>query len=124
MAATQPQLEVKSAANPDETRQFVDKGHIDVVHLTTGDAAIATFEPGWTWAACVKPLAGTDSCQILHTGYVLSGRMRVVMDAGGEAELGAGDFYVIPPGHNAEIVGDEPSVQVAFEGVTAYAKQR
>jgi hypothetical protein len=123
MATTQAKLEVKSAAEPDEVRPFVDKGHLDVVHLSTGDVALGTFEPGWSWDACVKPLAGTDSCQVLHTGYVLSGRMRIVMDDGAEAEAGPGDFYVIPPGHTASIVSDDPSVHLGFEGVTDYARR-
>ena len=40
------------------------------------------FEPGWRWSVNVKPIAGTDSCQALHTGYVISGRMAVRMDDG------------------------------------------
>jgi hypothetical protein len=28
-------------------------------------------------------LAGTESCQVHHIGYVLSGRMKVVMDGSG-----------------------------------------
>jgi hypothetical protein len=43
------------------------------------------FEPGWRWSENVKPIAGTDSCQAAHLGYMLSGRMRVVMDDGTEA---------------------------------------
>ena len=44
----------------------------------------------------VRPIAGTDSCQVHHVGYVLSGRMKVVMDDGTEAEASAGDAAVIP----------------------------
>ncbi len=33
----------------------------------------ATFEPGWKWSECVKPIAGTDSCQVEHLGYMISG---------------------------------------------------
>jgi hypothetical protein len=124
MASTEHKLEVKNAAQPDEVRPFADKGGMDVVHLGPGFAGLATFEPGWTWTSCVKPIAGTETCQVHHTGYVLSGRMRVVMDDGAEAEVGPGDFYVIPPGHTASVVGDEPCVQVAFDGVAEYARPR
>jgi hypothetical protein len=58
----------------------------------------ATFEPGWRWSQSVKPIAGTDSCQVHHNGYVVSGRMHVVMDDGSEGEAGPGDVIVIPPG--------------------------
>jgi len=63
-----------------------------------GEIGRGTFEPGWKWSECVKPLAGTDSCQAAHTGYVVSGRMHVVMDDGSEAEVGPGSAIVIPPG--------------------------
>ena len=67
-----------------------------------------TFEPGWRWSEHVKPLSGTDSCQVEHIGYVLKGRMKVVMDGGEELEVGPGDVFHMPPGHDAWIVGDEP----------------
>jgi len=70
----------------------------------------------------VKPLAGTDSCQAAHFGYVLSGGMRVYMDDGPEFEIGAGDVVVIPPGHDAEVIGDEACVMVDFGEVGEYAK--
>ena len=53
----------------------------------------------------MKPIAGTETCQVRHVGYVLSGQIKVVMEGGTEA--GAGDAAVIPPGHDAWIVGDE-----------------
>jgi mannose-6-phosphate isomerase-like protein (cupin superfamily) len=34
------------------------------------------------------------------------------MDEGGEVELRPGDVAAIPPGHDAEVVGDEPCVTV------------
>jgi uncharacterized cupin superfamily protein len=33
--------------------------------------------------------------------YIISGRMKVVMDDGTEAETGLGDTALAPPGHNA-----------------------
>jgi len=36
-----------------------------------------TFEPGWRWSECVKPVAGTESCQARHVGVVQSGRLAV-----------------------------------------------
>lgn len=122
MASTMTPMEKKSLNSPDETRTF-DKGHLNVV--TFGDVTLGrgTFEPGWKWSECVKPIAGTDSCQAAHTGYVVSGRMKVVMDDGTEAELGPGDASVIPPGHDAWILGDEPCVFVDFTGAAQYAKR-
>ena len=67
-------------------------------------------------------MAGTDSCQVTHLLYCLSGRMKVVMDDGTEGEMGPGDMAAIEPGHDAWVVGDEPCVAVDFGGVAQYAK--
>jgi hypothetical protein len=112
----------KAFDTPDETRTF-PKGKVDIVKL--GDVTIgrAEFQPGWKWSECVKPIAGTDSCMNLHTGYTISGRMHVRMDDGSEAESGPGEAYVIPPGHDAWIEGDETYVGIDFTGMATYAKQ-
>jgi quercetin dioxygenase-like cupin family protein len=116
-------LEVKSLNTPDETRPFAAKGKADVVTLETGPVLKAVFEPGWRWSEHVKPIAGTESCQTKHLGYVLSGRMKVVMDDGSEAEAGPGDVFAIAPGHDAWTVGDEACVAVDFGQVEHYAKR-
>jgi uncharacterized cupin superfamily protein len=56
-------------------------------------------------------------------GYVLSGRMKVVMDDGTEAEVGPGDVCSIAPGHDAWTVGDEACVTIDFGGIEQYAKR-
>jgi hypothetical protein len=68
------------------------------------------FEPGWKWSDNVKPIAGTESCKVSHLGYVISGRMKVYADDGSEGEMGPGDVYALHPGHDAEVVGDEPCI--------------
>jgi len=122
MTAGPTTLEVKSLDTPDETRPFA-KGHLAVV--TVGGTIIGRgrFEPGWRWSECVKPIAGTDSCQAAHLGYMVSGRMKVVMDDGTETVLGPGEAVAIPPGHDAWIVGDEPCVFLDFMGAAQYAKR-
>ena len=116
-------LEIKSFDSPDETRPFAAKGSAAAVSLASGTALKGTFEPGWRWSEHVKPLAQTDSCQAAHLGYVLSGRMHVVMDDGTEGEVGPGDAVSIPPGHDAWTVGDEACVLVDFGQVGDYAKR-
>ena len=113
----------KNFGNPDETRPFKAKGQMQVVAL--GDATIGrgTFEPGWKWSEHVKPIAGTDSCQAGHTGYVLSGRMCLKTTDGKEIEVGPGDAFVAEPGHDAWVVGNEPCVMVDWTGVSKYAKK-
>src|SRR6185437_11736874 len=111
----------KNLGSPDETRAFA-KGKIEVASLGEVTAGRGTFEPGWKWSECVKPLAGTESCLVRHVGYVVSGRMRVLMDDGTEEEIGPGEAAVIPPGHDAWIVGDDACVFLDFAGAGQYAK--
>jgi len=115
-------MEVKSLNKPDETRT-PPKTKVEVVKV--GDSTImrATFEPGWKWSECVKPIVGTESCQVHHINYVISGRMKVVMDDGTEKEIGAGDAAEIPPGHDAWVIGNEPCVAIDFAGGKVYAKK-
>ncbi len=114
-------LQKKSLDAPDGTQDF-DKGKMQVVNI--GDVSFGRFklEPGWQWSKSVKPIVKTESCQQHHTGYIISGRMKVRMDDGTESEAGPGDFAVIPPGHDAWIVGNEPCVGVDFTGAKTYAK--
>jgi uncharacterized cupin superfamily protein len=123
MAQTQT-LQTKSLDSPDETRSF-EKGKMQIAHIDEVTAGRVTLEPGWKWSECVKPLAGTDSCEVQHTGYVVSGRMKVVMDDGSEQEIGSGDMYVIRPGHDASIIGDETFVGVDFSSdIERFAKEQ
>ena len=115
-------IEVKSFDSPDEVRQFKGNGHADVVQVAGRTIGRGVFEPGWKWSENVKPIAGTDSCEVSHLGYVVSGRMRVVMDDGSDGEVGPGDVCAIPPGHDAEVVGAEPCVLVDFGEFGDYAK--
>jgi mannose-6-phosphate isomerase-like protein (cupin superfamily) len=117
-------LEIKNKDKPDERRDF-PRGHLDVMSMTGLDFGVATFEPGWRWSESVKPIAGTDTCQVHHNGYVVSGRMRFHTDDGGEGEVGPGDVFVLPPGHDAWTVGGEPCVVFDFAGGAAeYAKAK
>jgi uncharacterized cupin superfamily protein len=71
----------------------------------------------WRWSVNVKPIAGTDSCQVDHLGYVLEGRMALRMDDGTEREFGPGDAFHVPPGHDAWIIGDEACVLLDLGGL-------
>ncbi|MFJ5547437.1 cupin domain-containing protein [Streptomyces sp. NPDC093225] len=114
----------RSFDSPDETRPFEDgSGRLDVLNTDGGAVGRAVFEPGWQWSKHIKPLAGTDSCQSAHTGYMVSGRMKVIMDDGEEAEFGPGDFMHIEPGHDAYVIGDEAAVALDWTGFGDYAKK-
>ena len=114
--------ESKNFSSPDETREFRGKGRAQFLTVNGRPVSKGTFEPGWKWSVNLKPIAQTDSCQVEHLGYVLSGRMRVVMDDGTQFEVGPDDLFSVPPGHDAEVVGDEACVLVDFGQVAKYAK--
>ena len=107
--------------SPEETRSF-DKGKAELIKL--GDATVGrfTFEPGWRWSECVKPLVGTESCQSDHLGYADSGKMHVVSDDGSEVDITSGQAYLIPAGHDAWVIGDQPFVGFEFKSAEQYAK--
>ena len=113
----------KSVDKADEVREF-PKGRVEIVTVGTTTVTRGTMEPGWRWSECVKPIAGTDSCQVPHNGYAISGQLRIFHDDGGETDINPGDAYSIPPGHDATVVGDVPYVGVDFSLVMAsdYAK--
>lgn len=118
-----PGLIRKSLDAPEEVRKFeAGSGQLELVNTDAGPVGRATFMPGWRWSEHVKPIAGTESCQVAHTGYFVAGRMKVVMDNGEEMEYGPGDFAVMPPGHDAWTVGDEPCVVIDWQGFADYAK--
>ena len=97
-------VEAKSMGSPDEVRT-PDKTKVDVVTVAGNEVGRFTFQPGWRWSECIKPLVGADSCQ-----------------GGTTADIGPGDAYVITPGHQAWFVGDEEFVGVEFKSAAEYAK--
>lgn len=116
-------LERHALSTPEETRTFLDgKGKVDIVSVGDVQLGRGVFEPGWRWSDHVKPIAGTDSCQAVHTGYVIQGRMVVRMDDGSEIEVGTGDAFHMPAGHDAWVVGDQPCILIDISGMSNYAK--
>ena len=108
----------KSFGSPDEVRT-PDKTKVEVVDLAGVKAARLTLQPGWRWSECIKPVVGGESCQAHHVGVVVSGTMHVRHDDGTESEAGPGTAYIIQPGHDAWVVGDEPAISYEFDSSTA-----
>jgi hypothetical protein len=114
-------MEVKSLNAPEEVRKF-DKGKVELVNIGGATIGRAVLEPGWKWSTSVKPLVNTNSCEAPHFQYHVSGTLRVVMDDGTEKELKAGDVSLLPSGHDAWVVGNDPVVVVDFQGMVDYGK--
>jgi hypothetical protein len=113
--------EVKNFGTPDEVREFA-KGKVDLVKIGGASVGRAVLQPGWRWATSVQPIAKTKSCEAPHFQYHISGVLRVKMDDGQELDCKAGDVSLLPPGHDAWVVGNEPVVVVDFQGMVDYAK--
>jgi mannose-6-phosphate isomerase-like protein (cupin superfamily) len=121
MAISTTKMLKRNIDSPDETRpagageaRIINVGDMGIMHVT--------LQPGWKWSNDVKPIAKTDSCQAPHLNYLISGRMHVVMDDGTEEDFGPGDIAVIPPGHDAWVVGNEPVVTLNVTGSGVWAK--
>jgi class 3 adenylate cyclase len=105
---------------PDAVRQF-EGGRLELLEM--GDVAVGrvVFEPGWRWSTHLRPLVGGESCQVHHLGYVVSGRLHIETDDGASMEVGPGDVYETPPGHDAWVIGIEPWVAVDYTGRRLFA---
>jgi mannose-6-phosphate isomerase-like protein (cupin superfamily) len=108
---------------PDETRSFTH-GKVDIVRVGASSIARLSLQPGWHWAEDVKPIAGTETCQVRHVGYLVSGRMQVTTEDGTQLDIGPGESYVIEPGHDAEVVGQDELIALEFatQAVETFAK--
>jgi class 3 adenylate cyclase len=116
-----PGIEVKSYREPDETVTF-DHGSVEL--MTVGPLTVGreVLQPGWRWSTHVKPIVRTERCEFHHVAIVLSGRLAFESRDGELREVGPGDVYDIAPGHDAWVVGDEPLVEIDFQGIADWAK--
>ena len=114
-------LQRRRFSESSDVRRFPN-GRVEVVEMDDHVVGQMVYEPGWRWSVDVKPLAGTDACQYHHIAYTVSGRLRAQMPDGTELEVGPGDVFEIPPGHDAWVVGDEPWVGVDFEAMRTYGR--
>ena len=113
---------VRSFEQPEETTTFPN-GDERVVHVLGKPIGMATFRPGWRWSNDVRPLMGTDGCPLLHAGYMVAGHLHVEVSDGTTIDIGPGDAFAIPPGHDAWVEGDESVVMLDWGGnVREYAR--
>lgn len=116
------QVRISNIDQAGEHRSFAAHGHADLASAGGVTLLRGVFEPDWRWARDVRPIAGTDSCQVRHLGYVISGSMQVRMDDGEEKTLGPGDLFDLPAGHDAWVIGDVPCEMVDISpDATRYA---
>ncbi len=118
-----PENVVRSFDAPDETRDF-EKGVLELIKVGPLTFGLETLEPGWRWSEHVKPLAGTELCEFHHVGYQVSGVWACEDRDGKLIEIGPGDIFDTPPGHDAWVIGDEPCVTLDFQGIADWAMRQ
>jgi len=111
----------KNFSKPDEVREF-PLGKMELISFNGSVVGKATLQPGWRWSTSVKSIAQTESCQAPHFQYHVSGVLKIKMDDGSEFECKPGDVTLVPPGHDAWVVGNEPVVIIDFQGMGNFAQ--
>src|SRR5262245_32213323 len=114
-------FDVRSHDAPDEVRT-PDKTRVEVVRLEGFTFGRFNFDPGWRWSECVKPVVGTESCQVSHAGYAVSGQLQVRLDDGTEKTIRAGESYTIPPGHDGWNESSEPFIAIEVMSAEQFAR--
>jgi hypothetical protein len=102
----------RDLASPDESVDFLH-GRSEMVQV--GEVAVwrSELHPGWNWDEDIKPHTdGLTSCPLTHHEYVVSGRVRYLMDDGTEEIGDAGNYLFIEPGHRAWVLGDQTCVLI------------
>ena len=112
--------ELKNFSHPDETREF-PLGKLELIKIGGATVGRAIFQPGWKWSTSVMPIAKTKSCEAPHFQYHVSGILEVKMDDGTMLLCKPGDVSLLPQGHDAWVIGNEPAVVVDFQGMIDYA---
>ncbi|HEX2025966.1 MAG TPA: adenylate/guanylate cyclase domain-containing protein [Actinomycetota bacterium] len=113
----------KSLLEPEELIEFplATQGIVELGDLTVGRFVA---HPGWRWSKHVRPEVGGEWCRARHVGVMISGRIRFITEDGTELEVGPDEAYDVPPGHDAYVVGDEPVVQIEWQGLRTFLGPR
>jgi quercetin dioxygenase-like cupin family protein len=100
----------KSFSTPDEKMKPGEKMQVEIINAGHMKVQKVTAEPGWKWSKHIKPVVKTESCQMDHLVYVISGKLVSRMNDGKVEEYNAGEIGLIPPGHDGWTVGNQPAV--------------
>jgi class 3 adenylate cyclase len=107
---------LKSLDAPDDVVEH-ERLKLEAVDLADVSVGWQVLQPGWRWSTHTKPIVGGDLCRTRHVGLVLEGRLGVTLDDGTSFEMTPRDVYIVPPGHDGYVIGDEPAVLVEWSGV-------
>ena len=116
-----PRLQRKSFDTPDTVREF-PRGRMESVSLDETVIGHVRLEPGWRWSHDVRPIVRTDWCEVRHVGICVEGWCHVQLEDGTTMDIGPGDAYEIPPGHDAWVTGDTACVAYEWAAARVYAR--
>jgi hypothetical protein len=112
MPTYNPSMQKASIADiPADVHGLISKktAQLDGVAVTE-----VTFGAGARWSNDLKSYAGTDLCELPHVTLVTAGTLRVLLRDGSQEDFSAGEVMLLPPGHDAWTVGDQPCIFVEF----------
>jgi class 3 adenylate cyclase len=113
----------KKVEVPDELVEF--PGIVEQI-VEIGDLTVARIvqQPGWRWSSDMRSVVEGEWCEAHHVGFNLSGRQGAVFQDGSTLEIGPGEVYDIPPGHDGYTIGDEPAVMIEWSGPRTFGGLR
>ncbi len=114
-------LVIRRFDQPDESTSM-SRGRLDLHRVSGLTLGRAVYEPGWKWSVDVGAASGEAWCMVSHVGMVLRGQNIVTMQDGRTVTLRPGDVFVIGPGHDSEVLGEEPYESLHLAGAEHYAK--
>jgi class 3 adenylate cyclase len=114
-------LQRRPLGDADDVRE-VPLGRLETYDMGQLRIGRSILQPGWRWSESIKPISRTELCEFHHIGLCVSGSCRITLRGGAELLVEAGQFYEVPPGHDAEVVSDEPYVTIDWSPSTAFAQ--
>lgn len=113
---TDPALTIKRFETPETVLVFA-QGRLELFSLGGMMLAKGSYAPGWRWSQAVSPPRRTGFGPGKHSGIVLSGRVRIRMPRGVEADLTPGDFFHVETDYESWVVGYRPCEILYVEGI-------
>ena len=92
-------------------------GGVKMDTVRTGNARVkrSIYPVGFHWARDIKPHVGTEGCEHAHVGFLARGKIHMTFQDGCTRDFTAPQVFVIEPGHDGRVVGNEPAVVIEFD---------
>jgi class 3 adenylate cyclase len=114
-------LQYRKFGDADDARE-VPFGRLETYDMGEMRIGRSILQPGWRWSESIKAIARTELCEYHHIGISVSGSCQIRMREGAELLIEPGQFYEVPPGHDAWVIGDEPWVTIDWYPSAAFGR--